>query len=140
MVRAESEAGAAAVEFALVLPLLAVLLFGIIDFGRMFWEQVTLTSAAREGVRVLALGETDPTVVRDKTVDAASGISADDITVTVDGSVVTGASQIGTICTVGESVSVIATATFDFWTPLPDLAGFTGLNTITGKGVMRCGG
>ena len=49
------EQGAAAVEMALVLPLLLLLLFGIIDFGRVLNAQITLTEAAREGARAAAL-------------------------------------------------------------------------------------
>jgi len=41
--------GAAAVEFAIMLPLLLLLIFGIIDFGRALNAQVTITQAAREG-------------------------------------------------------------------------------------------
>ena len=54
-----SDRGAAAVEFALVLPLLLLLLGGIIDFGFAFNTQISLTHAAREGVRVEALGTGD---------------------------------------------------------------------------------
>lgn len=46
-----SKKGAAAVEFALILPLVTLLLFGIIDFGRLFFVQISLTSASREAVR-----------------------------------------------------------------------------------------
>ncbi|MGH2756907.1 MAG: TadE/TadG family type IV pilus assembly protein [Actinomycetota bacterium] len=42
-------------EFALVLPLLLLLVFGIIEFGFIFNRWVTVTHAAREGVRVLSL-------------------------------------------------------------------------------------
>ncbi len=47
--------GAALVEFALVLVLLVLIMFGIIGFGRAYNAQVTLTHASREGVRVLAI-------------------------------------------------------------------------------------
>lgn len=47
--------GAAAVEMALVLPLLLLLVFGIIDFGRIFTAEIQLSQAAREGVRLQAL-------------------------------------------------------------------------------------
>ena len=53
--RSTSERGAAAVEFALVLPVLMLLVFGIIEFGFIFNRWVTVTHAAREGVRVYAL-------------------------------------------------------------------------------------
>lgn len=50
-----NDAGAAAVEFALILPLFLVLIMGIIDFGRLFFCEVNLNSAAREAARAVAL-------------------------------------------------------------------------------------
>jgi Flp pilus assembly protein TadG len=52
---ARDERGAAAVEFALVLPILVVLAFGIIDFGRLLYTYNNLTSAVREGARFAAV-------------------------------------------------------------------------------------
>jgi Flp pilus assembly protein TadG len=43
--------GAAAVEFAIVLPLLVVFLFGIIEFSLMFYDKAVITNASREGAR-----------------------------------------------------------------------------------------
>ena len=43
------------VEMALVLPLLAFLTFGLLDFGRAYYFQVSVTNAAREGARVAIL-------------------------------------------------------------------------------------
>ena len=57
--RMGAEGGAAAVEMALVLPLLFLLVFGIIEFGFIFNRWITVTHAAREGVRLLALGDPD---------------------------------------------------------------------------------
>ena len=50
------EDGAAAVEFALVVSLLFVLLFGIMEFGLAFFELQNLRSATREGARAAAIG------------------------------------------------------------------------------------
>ena len=50
-----TERGAVAVEFALLAPVLVMLLLGIMEFGRAYNAQVTLSSAAREGVRVMAI-------------------------------------------------------------------------------------
>ena len=47
----KSERGAAAVEFALLLPVIATLTFGMIDFGRMLWFQEVLVNATRTGAR-----------------------------------------------------------------------------------------
>ena len=46
------ERGSTAIEFALILPILLTLLFGIIDFGRLLYTQEVLNTAAREGARV----------------------------------------------------------------------------------------
>ena len=51
----QREGGAAAVEFALVLPLLMMLLLGTIDWGFYFWQVQVCTNAAREGARVGSL-------------------------------------------------------------------------------------
>jgi len=55
MKRTIGERGAAAVEFALLVPILLALVFGIVEFGRAYHIQSTLSGAAREGVRVMAL-------------------------------------------------------------------------------------
>lgn len=47
--------GAAVVEFAVVLPLLLTILFGIIEYGWVFMIRQTLQTAAREGCRVAIL-------------------------------------------------------------------------------------
>jgi hypothetical protein len=49
------ERGAVAVEMAIVLPLLLLLVGGIVDFGRAFLTNLSLSSAAREGVRAAVL-------------------------------------------------------------------------------------
>jgi Flp pilus assembly pilin Flp len=48
---ARNESGAAMVEFAIVLPLLTLLVFGMIDFGRAFKYYNNLATAARDGAR-----------------------------------------------------------------------------------------
>lgn len=55
--RLRRDRGAVAVEMALVTPLLVALVFGIIDFGRIFNAEIQLSQAAREGARIAALGE-----------------------------------------------------------------------------------
>jgi Flp pilus assembly protein TadG len=47
-----SERAAAMVEFAIVLPILLLLVFGIIDFGRALYTLNNLTAAVREGARL----------------------------------------------------------------------------------------
>ena len=50
-----SEKGQAMVEFALCLPVLLILVCGIIDFGWIYYNQITINNAAREGARYAAI-------------------------------------------------------------------------------------
>ncbi len=127
------DSGAAAVEMALLLPVLLLILFGIIDFGRAFNMQIALTQASREGVRGLAVGSsTNPT----STVQAAAAP-------------VTGVSVAYTVCPANplpnSVATVTATKTFTYVTPISGLLGAMGLGSlaspvITGRAEMRCGG
>jgi Flp pilus assembly pilin Flp len=58
MARRDQE-GAAAVEFALLLPLLVLLLFGMIEFGLAFNTRIQATNAAREAARQAVVGIDD---------------------------------------------------------------------------------
>jgi Flp pilus assembly protein TadG len=51
----KSQRGAAALEFALVFPVLLLLLVGIVDFGMLMSTQSVVANAAREGARTAAL-------------------------------------------------------------------------------------
>jgi Flp pilus assembly pilin Flp len=56
VVASRGESGAAAVEFALLLPLLVLLLFGFIHFGMAFNARIQATNAAREAARTAVVG------------------------------------------------------------------------------------
>lgn len=47
----DNQSGAAAIEFALVLPVLVLILFGIIEFSIMLYDKAMITNASREGAR-----------------------------------------------------------------------------------------
>jgi Flp pilus assembly protein TadG len=53
--------GVAALEFALILPMFLTILFCTMDYGWMFFQQLAITSAAREGARAAALAAADAT-------------------------------------------------------------------------------
>lgn len=55
--RARGRSGAAAVEFALVLPIFLLLLFGIIQFGSVLFLHNNMVNAAREAVRRMSVAE-----------------------------------------------------------------------------------
>jgi len=127
-----ADRGAAAVEFALLLPLLLLLLFGIIDFGRALNAQITITQAAREGARLEALNQQDVVL---RTRQAATGLGNVNVTVV-------------SACTAGSgpaaSADVQVTYTFDFITPIGAIVAFFGASgpgaalTLTADGVMPC--
>ncbi len=51
-IKAKRQEGASAVEFAIILPLLLILVFGIIEFSILFYDKAMITNASREGARV----------------------------------------------------------------------------------------
>ena len=54
------EGGGAALEFGLILPVFLIILFGIIQFGYLFVVQNSMTNAAREGARAMAIQQVEP--------------------------------------------------------------------------------
>jgi Flp pilus assembly protein TadG len=65
---------AAAVEFAIIVPVLLTLVFGVIDFGRALWTVNVATSALREGARTAAAQ------VGQSTCTAAAGAATNRVT------------------------------------------------------------
>lgn len=53
----KNEKGQSLVEYAMVLPLLLLLIFGIIDFGRYFHAYLTVDHAGREAARAASVGK-----------------------------------------------------------------------------------
>ena len=132
----ESDDGAAAVEFALILPVLLLIVFGIIDAGRMLNMQLALTQAAREGVRVTALGGTTA-AAQARAIEALFPVTA--ATATVNRS----CPAVPTTTTPPAQVTVART--YNYITPISPIANLLrqpALATpiITGRGRMRCGG
>ncbi|MDQ0117346.1 Flp pilus assembly protein TadG [Pseudarthrobacter defluvii] len=121
----DSERGAAAVEFAILLPLLLMLVLGIIEFGRAYNAQITLTNAARDGVRVMAINN-DQTAATAAARNGASSVSS-----TIPSSAITISPA---TCSTGTQVSLTINYT------LSTITGIAGPFAMTGKGVMLCGG
>lgn len=67
-----STRGQAVIEFALVLPILLLVCFGITEFGRAWMTMNILTSAAREGVRLAAVTAPDIPAVTQRVTDVCS--------------------------------------------------------------------
>jgi Flp pilus assembly protein TadG len=76
---ARSERGASAVEFAIVLPVLFLVIAGIVDFGRAYFYQIQLANAAREGARAAVIGTLTTTQIQDRAKAGAGGIPPADL-------------------------------------------------------------
>lgn len=123
--RTQRERGAAAVEMALVMPILVALVMGIIDFGYAFWVQGQVAGAAREGARYHAIYNDSSQAVTVATGLIPSGVTLVVVTATPP-SCTAGANAVLTITYQSESVS-----------------GFFGAllgGNRSATGVMRCGG
>ncbi|MDR6556011.1 Flp pilus assembly protein TadG [Arthrobacter pascens] len=130
-----TERGAAAVEFALLAPVLFMLLLGIMEFGRAYNVQVTLTNAAREGVRTMAINN-DQASARNATKSAADAISPKlkDSDIAFAFQDVPATTPAPTSCLAGRQVSVTISYS------LSTMTGIAGPFGMTGKGTMLCGG
>ena len=83
--RTSRDQGVAAVEFALILPVLALLLFGVLEFGRVWSQYQVFQGAAREGARCAAVASTSECDVQDEIDQAAAPWVPPDATVQVIG-------------------------------------------------------
>lgn len=117
------ETGAAVVELAFVLPILVLLLFGIVEFGRGYNAKIQLTAAVREGARAAALGK-NASAVESATKAAATGLNPTKVTVT------------SATCTTGTADAQV-TATYPFTYDIPLFGRRT--SSLSATGVMRCG-
>jgi Flp pilus assembly protein TadG len=90
MRRARRESGQAYVEFALILPLLLLVVLGIIQFANAFRTYITLTDATRVGGRQAAVSrsiqpeESRVPLIEDKMHQAAASLDPDKMTITVE--------------------------------------------------------
>ena len=74
--------GQALVEMALVIPLFILLLFGVIEMGRIGHAYITVSSAARAGARLATIGGTD-LEIREAVLNAAPTLNSSALTVEI---------------------------------------------------------
>lgn len=132
-----ADRGAAAVETALVLPLLLMVVFAIIDFGRLLNAQIKVTEAAREGARALSLVSEDEAVARAGVIMGAPQVGGSD---PAEG---TWVGIVQEDCVDGIATAVASYQVrfgFEFITPLEVFAGFAANDNIniTSTAVMPC--
>ena len=116
------ERGAAAVEFALVLPLLVVLLMGIIDFGLYFYDDLAVSHAARDAARYLSVNN----------IPGANGAVAKLTLVSAPQP-----SAALTPATSGNPATVTLQTSYRFLTPIPLIVGIKSTLAINATVVMR---
>lgn len=118
------ERGAAAVEFALVAPILLALVGGIVEFSHAYNLQISVTQAAREAARTMAV-QNDQGLARAAGVAGAPGLAPASFGFTF---------APGTC-----AADVVANVTVTY--SAPAMTGMFGTTfTVTGVGAMRCGG
>ena len=115
------------VEFAIVLPVLVLLLFGIIEFTRAYNAKTTMTHAAREGARTLAL--------RGSVSDAQARVRASSPSLNQSSLTITTVPASG-VCTPGQTVRVVVSYQMPYSIPMYR----NGTWSLQETGVMRCGG
>ena len=143
--RRRDERGAAAVEFALVLPFLLLIVFGIIVYGMVFAQALSLSNSARQAARSGVIQGTTCDQITSLAHDAAGTIGMDGSATAV--SIKRGASKASATSACGGGGStqpcsmqpvgtnIYVTLTFNTdpivpFVPVP--------NTLTGEGVFRC--
>ncbi|GGG71229.1 hypothetical protein GCM10011374_39880 [Kocuria dechangensis] len=124
-----SERGAAAVEFALILPFLLLIIMGVIEFGRGYNAQISLTHAARETARTMAVSNNWSTAVNTGRL-AAPTLNLD----VTDFKAAPSAPPASPACVAGSMITV----TIEY--ELDTITGFFDDIDLEGKAAMRCGG
>ena len=122
-----SERGTVMAEFALVLPILLVILFGIVELGIAFNRAQAVEAAAREGARLASISSTTSGDVTARVNDALAGIPLDN---PVNVAVAPG----GCAGREGEPVTVTVTYLHNVTIPLL----FSRNVNLTGQAVFRC--
>jgi Flp pilus assembly protein TadG len=137
--RRRREDGAAAVELALVAPLLFLLVFGIIDFGFGFHAWDAAQNAAREGARVAGV-TSDPAQIIGRAEDAAAfldgGVAAS-VQCAPAGTSTFGACPSGDAWQEGDLIRVTVEYDYDFITPLQAFTNLAGPLHLTATAETR---
>lgn len=122
----QTEAGQSLVEFTMILPIFLVLMFGLVDFGRVFYMWFLVTNAAREGARVAAV-QADYATVQDRIYDSFCSNYPSDCSLDPDKLGITPDNIQGSR---GSAVSIDLAYDFEFVTPLGSILQLIGGSSL----------
>ncbi len=109
--------GQSLVEFALVLPIILMILLGLLDFGRAFYTMVALRDAADEGASYAAIRPNDTVGIQRRAAEASTNL----VTIQIEDVSIIRPPTLA----VGQPITVTVDFNFDLYTPfvqsmLPD--------------------
>ena len=144
--RLRCQKGVAAIEFAIVLPLLMIIIFGIVEFGLLLYDKQVITNASREGARagvVVGVSRVDDAgilevmdrYIEDNLVTFGSTPSLD-ITI-CPGPSCSPSSPDREDMDFGDDLTVTVTYDYDFLVLPNFVASLTGMQTLVATTVMK---
>lgn len=131
---AKSKNGVAAVEFAIVLPLLVILVFGIIEFGLALYDKAVITNASREGARA-GIVAVNPRLSIGEITSIVNNYCGSYL-ITFGGGTLPTVAVTGAGGAFGSDLTVTVTYNYNFLV-LPNFTSLTGPITIAATTVMR---
>lgn len=94
------------VEMAIALPVLILIMFAVLDAGRVFNVWITVTNGAREGARAAATRQTEPEILA-RIDQAMTGVTYDAPLITTDNGSIPGPSGTPVTVVIGSDVTMI---------------------------------
>lgn len=135
--------GQALVEFALILPILVLVLLGILDLGRAVYAYSTLNNTAREGARVAIVDQT-VAHIREHAAEHAVALDVPEAAIDVEFVSADGTSPC-TYLTDGDASNdafvatclVVVSVPYDYSATTPFLGNLVGTISMVGESTMR---
>jgi Flp pilus assembly protein TadG len=128
--------GAAATEFAIVLPLLLVLVFGIIEFSILLYDKAMITNASREGARA-GIVYSYPDRISDSEIAAVINTYCSTHLITFGTGTLQPPEIVRSGTSAGDSLSVTVRYRYDFLVLPNFIASLVGGTQIAGQTIMR---
>ena len=135
-----SERGAIAVEFALILPLMLMLILGIIEFGFGYHAWDSTQNGVREGARLAAVDPSESNIEA-RVRGASSFLDQANLTIVIEcapaGSASFTACPAAVDWDAGDIVRITSSYAYDYLTPLPGFVGLGANMSMTSRAEAR---